>query len=367
MVAFRRIATPGTGPNRLLRGALISLWAVLLVYALVGTVLILPRFAVDLEIPLRAAERWVAGQPPYQAGAFLTEPGATQPFLYPPYLLPVLAVLAELPREVVSVAWVGLLAIVAVAACRRLAIPWPWMPFVLAWPPFSEGIFGGNVQVLLFGAFVFLFWRRPSGVLRRARDVADPSTSAPLTGGLATFIGAIKVSQLQPWIYTLRHRPRAALGGLAVLGVIVLATLPLTGIDLWFDWVAQLRRASDPSWDLGGIAVTRYLPGLAGFAVVAVCLVAAWFVPKRTAGEWIGILSTVGAASLHIFGMLFLGPALLTIRRELALLSVIAITTYAYIGSWVGIAIGSIAFAAGTRWPALYEPVVADDLTGVPA
>ena len=45
------------------------------------------------------------------------------------------------PREVVSVAWVGLLAIVAVAACRRLAIPWPWMPFVLAWPPFSEGIF----------------------------------------------------------------------------------------------------------------------------------------------------------------------------------------------------------------------------------
>ena len=144
-------------------------------YALVGTVLILPRFAVDLEIPLRAAERWMAGLPPYQADAFLTEPGATSPFLYPPYLLPLLAVLAELPREVVSVAWVGLLAFVAVAACRRLAIPWPWMPFVLAWPPFSEGIFGGNVQVVVFGAFVFLFWRtatrRPPATQGRDRPV----------------------------------------------------------------------------------------------------------------------------------------------------------------------------------------------------
>lgn len=367
MVALRRIATIGTGPNRLLRGALLALWAILLIYALVGTVLIAPRFAVDLEIPLRAAERWTAGLPPYQPEAFISEPGATQPFLYPPYLLPLLAVLADLPREIVSMTWVGLLAMVAVAACRRLAVPWPWLPFVLAWPPFSEGIFGGNVQVLLFAAFVFLFWRPPSALRRQPRDVADRTTSAPLTGGLATFIGAIKVSQLQPWIYVLRHRPLAAFGGLAVLGAIVIATLPITGVDLWFDWVAQLRRASDPTWDLGGIAVTRYLPGLPGFAIVAVCLVAAWFVPKRTAGEWIGILSTVGAASLHIFGMLFLGPALLTIRRELALLSVMAITTYSYIGSWVGIAIGAMAFAAGTRWPALYEPPALDDLTGVPA
>ena len=325
-------------------------------YALVGTVLIAPRFAVDLEIPLRAAERWSAGLPPYQSEAFVSEPGATQPFLYPPYLLPFLAVLTKLPREVVSVVWVGLLAAVAVLACRRLAIPWRWMPLVLAWPPFSEGIFGGNVQVLLFAAFVFLFWQVPHARIREPRDFVVSATSSAETGGLATFIGAIKVSQLQPWIYVLRHRPRAALGGLAVLGAIVALTLPLTSVELWFEWIVQLRRASDPGWDLGGIAVTRFLPGLPGLAIVGLCLAAAWFVPKRTAGEWIGILSTVGTASLHIFGMLFLGPALLTIRLELALLSVIAITTYSYIGSWVGIAIGALAFAAGTRWPQLYEP-----------
>jgi len=326
-----RIARLGTGPNRLLRAALIILWIVLLVYALLGTVLIAPRFAVDLEIPLRAAERWTAGLPPYQPEAFASPPGATQPFLYPPYLLPFLAALTMLPREVVAVVWVALLMLTAVLACRRLAIPWRWMPLVLAWPPFSEGIFGGNVQVLLFAAFVYLFWQAPNASERVPR-VGASATSATESGGLSTFIGAIKVSQLQPWIYVLRHRPLAALGALAVLG------------------------ASDPGWDLGGIAVTRFLPGLPGLAIVALCLVAAWFVPKRTAGEWIGVLSTVGSASLHIFGMLFLGPALLTIRRELALLAVISITTYSYLGSWTGIAICALAFAAGTRWPQLYEP-----------
>jgi len=355
MAVLRRIATPGTGSNRLLRVALVVIWGLLLVYALVGTILIAPRFAVDLEIPLRAAERWTAGLPPYQPEAFVSAPGATQPFLYPPYLLPPLAILSKIPRDVLAIAWVGLLALVAVLACRRLAIPWAWLPFVLAWPPFAEGIFGGNVQVLLFGAFVFLFWGAPSGRLREPRDVGDPRVSPAASGGLATFIGAIKVSQLQPWVFVLRHRPKAALGGALVLAAIIASTLPLTGVDLWFDWVAQLRRASDPAWDLGGIAVTRYLPGLPGLAIVAVCLVAAWFVPRRTAGEWVGILSTVGAASLHIFGMLFLGPALLTIRRELALLSVIAITTYSYVGAWAGIAIAVLAFTAGTRWPAFYE------------
>jgi hypothetical protein len=354
--ALSRIATPGTGPNRLLRVALVVMWVGLLVYALVGTVLLAPRFAVDLEIPLRAAERWIAGLPPYQPEAFVAEPGATQPFLYPPYLLPFLAALTSLPRELVSIVWVGLLGLAAVLACRRLAIPWTWLPLVLAWPPFAEGIYGGNVQVLLFAAFVFLFWSPPVRGWREPRDIGDPRISPAVSGGLATAIGAVKVSQLQPWVYVLRQRPSAALGGLAVVALVVAATLPLTGIDLWFEWVAQLRRASDPSWDLGGIAVTRFLPGLPGLAIVAACLIAAWFVPRRTAGEWIGILSTVGAASLHIFGMLSLGPALLVIRLELALLSVMAITTYSYLGSWVGIGIAALAFAAGTRWPGFYEP-----------
>ena len=50
-------------------------------------------------------------------------------------------------------------------------------------------------------------------------------------------------------------------------------------------------------------------------------------------------MSVVGALSLHIFGLLFLVPAMLVIRLEAALLAAIFIATYSYEGAWAGIAI----------------------------
>ena len=82
-----------------------------------------------------------------------------------------------------------------------------------------------------------------------------PRNPAPLVGGLATAVGAIKVSQPHAWLYVLRYRPRAAIGGALVAAALVAVTLALTGIGLWFDWVAQLRLAGDPTWDLGGFAI----------------------------------------------------------------------------------------------------------------
>ena len=38
------------------------------------------------------------------------------------------------------------------------------------------------------------------------------------------------------------------------------ATLALTGVGPWFDWVAQLRLAGDTTWDLAGFAIDRFLP-----------------------------------------------------------------------------------------------------------
>jgi hypothetical protein len=74
------------------------------------------------------------------------------------------------------------------------------------------------------------------------------------------------------------------------------------------------------------------------------CLVAVWFVPGRNAAAWIGILSIVGSLSLHIFGLLFLVPAMLVIRREVALVAAICIATYSYQGAWAGIALVAAAF-----------------------
>ena len=94
--------TATTGPRRLLITALVILLALFELKAFFGTVLIDARFAVDMEIPLRAAERWLAGDAPYLASAFTSPPGATQPFLYPPYVLPFFAALSELPRQLVG-------------------------------------------------------------------------------------------------------------------------------------------------------------------------------------------------------------------------------------------------------------------------
>jgi hypothetical protein len=349
------------GPRRLLLAALVVLLVILEVYALLGTVLIEPRFAVDMEIPLRAAERWLAGEAPYLASAFTSPPGATQPFLYPPYVLPFFALLSELPRVLVGTVAVATMLLAAIAACRRLGIPWIWLPLVLAWPPFAEAIFGANIQTVLFAAFVFLFYRAGATPWTpRIRDVADPAESEVLVGGLATAVGAVKVSQAHAWLYVLRHRPRAAIGGAIVAGLIVAATLPLTGIEPWFDWADQLRLATDTTWDLGGFALPRFLPPGVGYLVAAVCLVAVWFVPRERAGAWVGVLSVVGSLSLHIFGLLFLVPAMLVIRREAALVAAIFIATYSYEGAWGGIVIVAVALAVrefgGERLAALAAP-----------
>ena len=175
--------------------------------------------------------------------------------------------------------------------------------------------------------------------------------SAPLIGGLATIVGAIKVSQPHPWLYVLRHRPaRCARRRDRRRVVIVAATVPLPGLALWFDWVAQLRLASDTTWDLGGFAIPGSCRPVSAWSSRSPVLVAVWFVPRERAGAWIGVLSVVGSLSLHIFGLLFLVPAMLLIRREAALLAAIFIATYSYEGAWAGIvicAVGMVRRGAG--------------------
>src|SRR4029077_1254933 len=137
-----------------------------------------------------------------------------------------------------------------------------------------------------------------------------------------------KVSQPHAWIYVLVHRPVAAIGGLVVAVLVMAATVAVTGIDPWRSWVEQLRLASDPAWAAGGYALTRYLPSGVGLAIAFLCLVAVPFVPPRSAGPWSGLLSAIGPLSLHIFGLLFLIPAMLIIRREIALVVAILVATY---------------------------------------
>jgi hypothetical protein len=354
--ALVRAFTVGSGPNRLFRT---FLWAVAGGLSLVAVRDLLAGYApfVDIEIPLRAAERWLAGGEPYAASAFESGPGYDLPFLYPPFVLPFVAPLTALPREVVWGAWFGVCLGAAVAIARRLGVPWLAVPLVLLWPPFAEAILGGNVQLLLVAGFAFLFFGRPGPWWAPVeRDPAIADRPAIVDGALGAAIPAFKLSQPHAWVALLRRRPAAALAGLGLVAAVALATLPLVGLDAWWAWLAQLQRASDPAWALGGASLAAGMPSYVGLAIAAGTALLCLVVPVARLGAWTGILTTVGAPSLRMFGVLFALPAMLTIRREMALLAAAAIATYTLQGLWLGLLLVLGTLLAAERYPALREP-----------
>ena len=357
--------TVGSGPNRLLRSALAVLTLAVSLIELHDLLIGYP-WGVDVAIPLEAATRWLAAGPPYLASAFLAGPGYDAPFLYPPFVLPILAPLTHLPQLAVTEAWFVLSLGGAVFACRRLAIPWVVIPLFLVWPPFAEGLLGGNVQVLLFAAFVGLFWRVPALTRERLafapsdEDLADPGRfglQGRLTKGLqAIAVGALKASQVQPWLYLLRRNWRAAAMGAAVLAGLGLATLPVVGIGAWRDWLAQLGRANDPSWILAGDGIARSLPWWAGDLLLLGSMALVFRVPNRNAGAWVGLLAVIGMPGLRVFGLLFALPAMLLIRREIALVAGLLMATYTFEGWWLAIALVAGSMLLSRNLPWLLEP-----------
>ena len=305
-----------------------------------------PRF-VDVEIPLRAADRWIHAGQPYLASSFLAPVGYDLPFLYPPVVLPFLAPLTWLPREIVVAVWCAGVLAAAVFTLRRLGVSWLMVPPILAWPPFAEGILGGNVQVLLAAAFVAVFCPGPSPRLGRGGDLR--------AGILAALVPLFKVSQPHAWFGLLRVRPRAAVfGALAVAGIVA-ATLPLVGTQLWLDWVEQLKRAADPAWPLAGASLTAGLPAVVGLAVLGATVAATFVVPRPRLAAWVGALTVLGAPSLRMFGVLFLLPALVRIRLEIALVAALLIATYTLQGLWAGIAVTVVGLLGAERYASFQE------------
>jgi hypothetical protein len=284
---------------------------------------------VDLDIPLRAAARWAAGSQPYQASAMLVQSGPDLPYLYPPYLLPLLAPVASLPRDAVIDLWLAGCLLVSVWTCRRLAVPWLAVPFALAWPPFLEGLITGNVQVLAFAAFVGLLYGPADGA---PRPRLFERTRALPNGLLAAAIGALKVTQLLPILYLLRRQTRAAIVAVLALAVLTIATMPFTGVAAYGDWLAQLQRAADPAWAPGGLTLGRSF-GIPDAPVIAAGVAIALVARGRDSGAWLGIALLLATTSVHGYTFLFVLPGLMAIRRDLAI-AVAALLLGSYPDAW---------------------------------
>ena len=346
---------PSGGARLALRGALVAMLVVVTARSLVDLVTLYPPY-VDAEIPLRAAERWMAGGEPYLASSFAAPPGYDLPFLYPPPVLPLVGLLALLPRGLVWTAWFGACLAAGVYGVRRLGFRWRFVPFVLLWPPFAEAILGGNVQIVIFAAFSAVFWKA-GGISRTAPPVGSSGTTWSARDGVLMSLGpALKLSQPHGWVALARVRPTTAIAGVALLAVVAVATLPLAGISAWNGWLAQLSRAADPAWTLAGASLTSGLPAWVALAVLATTTLACLIVPRLRLGAWAGILTVIGAPSLRMFGVQWALPAMLIIRREVALLAATLIATYTLPGLWAGVALVAVAFAAAERYPLFAEP-----------
>lgn len=343
-------------PFKLLRLAIAVLTFAVLVQSAV-TILSYFPVGLDLVIPMNAAERWLAGDIVYVSDGF-ANPQLLPPFLYPPFVLPFVAPLSVLPEMAVRWAWLVVGLAIGMWVCRRLAVSWKAMPFVLLWAPLLDGIWGGNVQLLLFAPFVAVFWRTPDRHDHHPspRDLDEPVAITARLGWLAAAVATLKVTQAHAWLALLGRSPRAALLGLVPWVALVVVTLPLVGVELYGAWLQQAARASDPSWPAMGQSLLQYVPGVVFIVLTLLSFALALVVRGRDTGVWVGVLILLVTPNMHVQSALFLLPAMLRIRLEFALLAAMLTSTHTTEGWWLGIATVIGVMLAGERWSILREP-----------
>jgi hypothetical protein len=317
---------------------------------------------IDVEIPLRAAAHWASGAAVYPASAMQVQGGPELPYLYPPFLLPFLAQVTSFPHGTVINVWFCICILAATWTFRRLAIPWLAVPCLLAWPPTGEALVVGNIQILLFAAFVAVFYEPRAGVLRQRPLRRDRDL---LNGVLAGFTVAIKVGNFPALIFLARRRFRAAFLAAAVFILIVLATLPLTGTAIYFDWLAQLQRASDPNWAPGGITLSHHI-GVPDAVTVAIGIAAALLLRGPDSVAWLGIALILATPNAHGHTFLFMLPALLIIRRDIAIMIGALFLSFWTAPMWAAWGLAAVVLAASNRWPELRVSRLQDPIASGP-
>lgn len=282
----------------------------------------------DIELYLKAGDRWLAGAPIYSQVPLTANPTdlSNYPFLYPPVTLPLFGVLGLLPMPVAAALWIGASALLFVGALRLVGLSWRWCVFLLAWPPVFQGLYVGNVAVPLFALFAAAPWR--PGLLAVAPIFK-------LYSGIAGL-----------WLLRTEHRLSFLLGVVAVLGVCVL-TLPMTGLTLWGEWLRalgtyQVSQQQLPDY-LYGFGLARYVP-MATFAVVAgvVTVLALRARGRREQLARLGVATVAGSPSLFSHGWLVALPALFALDTP-----------------WLWLALGLTSCAPGAAWFAAIGLVLA--------
>ncbi len=252
----------------------------------------------DLGIYLKAGAHFLAATPVYLQAPIDVRPAdlSNYPFLYPPLTLPFFAALSALPQMLAQAAWVGGSLALGLAALRSMGLRWRWVFLAILWPPLFQGLWVGNVAVPALALFAL----------------------APRYGGGLVVGGVFKSYTGIAALWLVRERRwLELLGGVAIVVVLGLATLPLTGPQPWLDWLDglgfyQASQANLPI--LYGFGLTEYVPAWLFLALGAAAVLAAIAVRGRAGLARLGTATIVASPSLWGHGMLMAVPSLLYLR-----------------------------------------------------
>ena len=309
----------------------------------------------DLNVYLGSAGRWVDGGLPYMAAPVSSWPSSAQSdfFLYPPPLLPFFGLMSRLPDAPVAAGWTAAMVACAYKAYRFLGLSRTASAAMLAFPPVMIGFESGNIASMTFLLFA----------------------AAIRSGGALVVDCLVKVQTGLPALWLVRQRHwRGILAGSAVVGAIVVATLPLVGLDSWRAWWDGLgyRAASEAAVpSLFVYSYAQMLPG-AVFAVAAVALVGVALCLRGRPGlAALGLASIFASPALWPHGFVFALPAVLMLESGAAVWMLLGAGAFGsnmwllFYGGWLSVAAarrlpsGALHPLAGTDgpWPSPFVPV----------
>jgi hypothetical protein len=256
----------------------------------------------DLHLYLIAGSQFMDNGAVYATTAIHSYPTTAGfeylPFLYAPPTLPFFGLLSELPRGLVDALWVAGSVAAVLVSLRAFGLAWRWALLALIWTPVAQGIFVGNVVI-------------PSLLLLAA---------ATRAGVGLVFGPLLKPQNGVVALWLVRERAWRSLGaGLLALLLLMVATLPLTGLDLWRQWVEALaayQQSQQYVPELYGVGLGRYLPMWAFVAVAAFTVLAALWARGREGLARLGLASAVASPSLFLHGFVFAIPSFLRLRAE---------------------------------------------------
>lgn len=303
--------------------------------------------AADLDLslltrPFRDARLYMEAARAFDshAAVYLTAPlkamptdWASLPYLYPPFTLPFFGLLARLPHGLGAYVIVVLCAVSVIAGLRLLGVPWRLLPLLLIWPPIAIGVQVGNVACVGF-LLLAAAWR--------------VGMAAPLAGVFKAQSGVVSL-----WLIRER-RWRALILGAVAIAALVVATLPLTGIAAYGEWLRALeyfQRTVQRFPSVMGLAIQRFQPASVAIGLAVAAVVLALLARGRDGLARFGVAAVVASPTVYIHGLALGLPAMLMLDAATAW-GLMAVAPWG-MGGWWALGIPLAALTLGLTRPRL--------------